>query len=96
MSTKHNWLKRLNKPKPPAGQPPEGNVIDELREVRRQLSGIASYFALESDEDLIDAAIYLNEALEARHRYLLRQAKEQNSVALTLPVEAENRERWIN
>jgi len=96
MSTRYSWLKKSSKSKPSPEQSHESNVIHELREVRRQLSGIASYFAMESDEDLIDAAIYLNESLEARHRYLLKQAREQNAVALTLPIESENQERWIN
>jgi len=96
MAAKQHWLKIWNRKKPQPDQPPGEHIINELRELRRQLDGIQSYFEMESDEDLIDAAIYLNEALEARHRYLLKQAREQNTVAVSLPIEAENRERWIN
>jgi len=95
MALKPNWLKKFGRQAPPA-PPPGEQLINELRELRRQLDGIQSYFEMESDEDLIDAAIYLKEALEARHRYLLKQAREQNAVAVALPIEAENRERWIN
>jgi len=75
---------------------PGESVIEQLRDVRQQLEGIENYFELESDEDLIDAAIYLRESLQARERYLLRQAREQNVVAATLPIETESRERFIN
>ena len=96
MAAKQHWLKKWGRPKPQPAQPPGEHIINELRELRRQLDGIQSYFQMESDEDLIDAAIHLNEALEARHRYLLKQARECNAMAVTLPVEAENRDRWIN
>ena len=95
MAAKPNWLKKFGRQTPPAPSPGE-HLVNELRELRRQLDNIQSYFEMESDEDLIDAAIYLEEALEARHRYLLKQAREQNAVAVSLPIEAENRERWIN
>ena len=71
-------------------------LIQDIREVRRQLEGTHAFFALESDEDLLDAAIYQREALQARYRYLLRLARETGAAAAGLPVEAEMRERWIN
>jgi len=71
-------------------------LIRDIREVRRQLEAAHAYFALETDEDLLDAAIYQREALQARYRYLLRLAKESNAVAAGVPVEGEARERWIN
>jgi len=73
-----------------------GQLIEDLREVRRQLEGNHALFALETDEDLLDAAIYQREALQARYRYLLRLARESNIEAEAMPVEAEVRERWIN
>ena len=71
-------------------------LIRDIREVRRQLEAVHACFALETDEDLLDAAIYQREALQARYRYLLRLARENNAVAEWLPVEAERGERWIN
>jgi len=71
-------------------------LIRDIREVRRQLEAAHAYFALETDEDLLDAAIYQREALQARYRYLLRLARENKAVAEGLPVEGEQRERWIN
>ena len=96
MAVKQHFLKKWNRSKPQLDQLPGEQLINELREWRRQLDGVQSYFEMESDEDLIDAAIHLNEALEARQRYLLKQARECNAVAATLPIEAENQERWIN
>ncbi|MCL2298638.1 MAG: YaaL family protein [Firmicutes bacterium] len=77
----------------PGGQ---NRLIQDIREVRRQLEAVQAFFALETDEDLLDAAIYQREALQARYRYLLRLARENNTVADSLPVERENRERRIN
>ena len=71
-------------------------LIRDIREVRRQLEAAYAYFALESDEDLLDSAIYQREALQARYRYLLRLARESSAVAVRVPVEGEERERWIN
>jgi len=71
-------------------------LIRDIRQVRRELEAAHAYFALESDEDLLDAAIYQREALQARYRYLLRLARETGAVAVRVPVEGEARERWIN
>ena len=89
-------MKKFHKSRTKPNSSKEINVIAELREVRRQLDGVQSYFAMESDDDLVEAAIYLRESLEARHRYLLKLAREQNLVATALPVETENRERLIH
>ena len=77
-------------------QDERGRLIEDIREVRQQLEGIHAFFALESDEDLLDAAIYQREALQARYRYLLRLARETGAAAAGLPVETEQRERWIS
>lgn len=55
-------------------QPPH-EVIQAIQEVCAQLDGVQARFEMESDSDLIDACIYEMEALRARYRYLLRQAK---------------------
>jgi len=70
-------------------------LFEDLREVRRQLEGVRSYFALETDEDLLEAAIYQRDALEARHRYLLKLARESGIAAHRVPLMNEQ-ERWIN
>ena len=50
----------------------------ELREIYSQMKCTDVWFEMEDDEDLIDASIYQREALNARYRYLLRQAKENH------------------
>ena len=90
-----DWFKRLYRQKS-APRKKQVDVIEDLRQVRAELAGVESYFAMESDEDLIEAAIHWKEALEARERHLMKQAREQKMVAAQLPIEYENRERWIN
>ena len=48
---------------------------EELRELCRQMDATRTLFGMESDEDLLDAAIYQMKALQARQRYLLKRAK---------------------
>ena len=50
--------------------------FNELREICAQIKCTDMWFEMEEDEDLIDASIYQRESLNARYRYLLRQAKE--------------------
>ena len=52
-------------------------LVKAIREVCVQISLAENRFTMESDSDLIDAAIYETVALHARYRYLLRLAKEQ-------------------
>ncbi|HIS68594.1 MAG TPA: DUF2508 family protein [Candidatus Gallacutalibacter stercoravium] len=52
-------------------------LLQELREVSRQLACVEQWFQMECDGDLIEACIYQREALQARYRYLLSQAKKQ-------------------
>jgi hypothetical protein len=94
MENLNELIRRLRTTKEP--MPPHEQLIRDIREVRQQLDGVQSYFALETDEDLLEAAIYQRDALEARYRYLLRQAKEREAVAVHAPVVQEDRERWIN
>ena len=95
MPAKYDWMNKFRRNEPEAPQPRPG-VIEDLRELRRQQEALESWFALESDDDLLDAAIYQREALEARERYLIRLARESSAVSSQLPVTAESRERWIN
>ena len=52
--------------------------FNELREICAQIKCTDMWFEMEEDEDLIHASIYQRESLNARYRYLLRQAKENN------------------
>jgi len=93
----HTYISRLRKGNhktPPPNS--RERLIEDMREVKRQLEGNHAFFALESDEDLLDAAIYQREALHARYRYLLRLARENGVEADGPPVEAEQGERWIS
>jgi len=79
-----------------APEPKRNQLIEDLRDVRRQLDALQSYYAMETDEDLLDAAIYQREALQARYRYLLRKAKASGARAEESPVIPENKARHIN
>ena len=94
MTAMQNWLQNLRgQNRQAAGR---DRIIEDIREVRRQLEGNHAFFALESDEDLLDAAIYQREALQARYRYLLRLARENDAAAEQMPVTGEPQERWIS
>ena len=95
-----NFFRKLRILADPGRQTParakHDELIRELREVQRQLDNVQSYFSMESDDDLLDAAIYQREALEARYRYLLRLAKESHASTRELPIIVENKVRQIN
>lgn len=55
-------------------------ILEEIREVNRQLRCIDRWFQMESNEDLIEACIYQKEALHARYRYLMARAR-QNGIS---------------
>lgn len=50
-------------------------LLDDIREIARQLEVAKAKFEFESDGDLIEATIYEMEALNARYRYLIKLAK---------------------
>lgn len=63
-------------------------VLAAIREVCQALDTVNARFEMESDGDLIESCIYEMEALRARYRYLLRQAKDQGLTAAGLtPLE---------
>jgi len=95
MATVHSFISRLRRQAEPAAPNSREQLLEDIREVRRQLEGIHSYFALETDGDLLEAAIYQRDALEARYRYLLRLARESKTTAAAIPLMTEE-ERWIN
>ncbi len=90
---KNRWFYRTDQESP---MDATERLLSDIRDVKKQLEGNYTYFSLETDEDLLDAAIYQREALQARYRYLLRLARENNAIALEYPIEQEQKERWIN
>ena len=53
------------------------HLLDEIKEVSRLLACNRQWFELESNQDMIEACIYEDRALQARYRYLLDVAKQQ-------------------
>lgn len=51
-------------------------ILDEIREVNRELRCVERWFEMECNEDLIEACIYQKEALNARYRYLMARARQ--------------------
>lgn len=51
------------------------NLLEEIREVSRQIAYNECWFQNECDSDLIDACVFQREALRARYRYLLNLAR---------------------
>jgi len=88
---------RQKQKKEPAPEPtPQEKIIAQLRDVRHQLAAAQCHFAMESNEDLVEAAIFQNEALACRERHLLRQARALQMEVATLPINTAPPERWIN
>ena len=50
-------------------------LIEDIREVARQLEVAKAKFEFEEDGDLIEATIYEMESLNARYRHLIKLAK---------------------
>ena len=89
------FFRRKQKGEPTPQPTAQENIIAQLRDVRHQLAATQSYFALESDEDLVEAAIFQKESLERRERHLIRQARKLQMEAAELPVTTASQERWI-
>ena len=51
------------------------HLIDEIKEVCRELDHTDIWFQMENDEDLIEACIHQREVLNVRYRYLLNKIK---------------------
>ncbi len=56
-------------------------LINEIKDVCRQISCTERWFQAENDSDLIDACIHQREGLYAKYRYLMRKAKNDNLYA---------------
>ena len=72
--------------------PPLPSLLADIREVCRQMELVNARFDMQSDSDLIDACIYEQEALRARYRYLLGQARQQGLSAPRVYEEAQTPE----
>lgn len=60
--------------KPP--QERDENIL-ALRETQRRIDSVRSRFDMQSDGDLIEACIYELDALQAHHRFLMKQIRQQ-------------------
>ena len=54
-------------------------ILRDLERLRTQIEQVDSNFNMATDEDLVESYIYEANALAARYRFLLREAKEQKS-----------------
>ncbi|MCL2531325.1 MAG: hypothetical protein FWE40_04105 [Oscillospiraceae bacterium] len=89
------FFRQKQKNKAESQPTPQDNIIAQLRDVRHQLAAAQSLFSMESNADLVEAAIYQKEALERRERHLIRQARELQMEAATLPISTTSQDRWI-
>ncbi|MCI9273805.1 MAG: DUF2508 family protein [Clostridiales bacterium] len=51
-------------------------ILEEIKEVSRQMRYIDQWFDMECDSDMIESCIYQREALSARYRYLMNRARQ--------------------
>ena len=56
----------------------QSEILSELREVSKQLICTDLWFQTEIDSNLIESCIYQREALSARYKHLISQARKQN------------------
>ena len=55
------------------------DLLRDLEFLRAQIERVDSNFNMTTDEDLVESYIYESNALAARYRFLLREAKKQKS-----------------
>ena len=67
-----SFKKMICKPAPNTDE-----TVQAIRETQRQISAVRSRFDMQSDADLIEASIYELDALQARYRFLIKQARRQ-------------------
>lgn len=65
-------------------------LLAEIRTVTRQLACAQTRFDQICDSDLVDACIYEIDALHARYRYLLQQARENGITEAPFAVSADS------
>lgn len=56
---------------------PSRKLLEEIHDIREQIACNEDWFSMELDEDLIEACVYQGKALQARYRYLLRKARQE-------------------
>ena len=64
-------------------------LLQEIREVSRQIQCNRAWFEAESNGDLIESCIYEGESLRARYRYLIGVARRQGVCAPPFPLGAD-------
>ena len=69
-------------------EPPRPALLEDIREVCRQMEQVKVRFDMQSDADLVDACIYEQAALQARYRYLLEQVRRQGMTAPKMYAES--------
>ncbi|MCK4258806.1 MAG: YaaL family protein [Halanaerobiales bacterium] len=57
----------------------KNNLLNEITDAKNEWVQAQTYFQNVIDPDLIDHAIYLLEAAEAKYSYLLKQARDSSS-----------------
>ncbi len=62
----------------------EDDILLELDSVKQSLEMVAARFNYQNDPDLLEACIYEMKALNARFRYLTREARRQGLTRSTL------------
>ena len=55
------------------------DLLRDLELLRAQIERVDSNFNMTTDEDLVESYIYESNALAARYRFLLREAKKQKA-----------------
>ena len=55
----------------------EEGMLSQIEDARREWLSARSYFDSVLDPDLVEHAVYVNQAAEKRYMFLLKQAKEQ-------------------
>ena len=66
----------------------EEKLLEEIREIKRDIACNEGWFSVELDEDLIEACVYQGQALRARYRYLMRRARTEHVCARLFEAES--------
>jgi hypothetical protein len=72
---------RRRENEPARTQNDAARLAEDIREIRRQIENTRMLFSMETDDDLLDAAIYQMQALQARYSYLLRRGRGEDFAA---------------
>ena len=72
----------------PGEERQEEKLLEEIREIKRDIACNEGWFSVELDEDLIEACVYQGQALRARYRYLMRRARTEHVCARLFEAES--------